>query len=232
MSGRTFPDAAQLIYDRTMRPTGSPQLRPLPALSSQERRQSLSRTLENAPDSGPVYVFAYGSLIWDPCFASEAVEIAALDGFRRAFNFWSVLSRGTPDRPGLGLGLERGRSCHGVLFRLDGSSLDVDLEALWKREMHSAVYEPHWVPVRTPSGTRRAISFVTATDHGQYIGELTTENAARIIAGASGEKGSCRDYLASTVDALARYGIEDAGLSALLALVDAYGPDHAGEGPA
>jgi len=136
-----------------------------------------------------------------------------------------VLSRGTPERPGLGLGLERGGSCQGVLFRLSESSLEADLDALWKREMYSAVYEPHWLRVDTPAGPRNAIAFVTNTRHGQYAGGLGTETVARIVAGASGENGPCRDYLAATVDALARHGIDDPALSALLAIVDNYRRD-------
>jgi cation transport protein ChaC len=218
-------DKVRLFYDRGMPATRFPQLRPLPPLSAKERRQSLSRMLENAPHSGPIRVFAYGSLIWDPCFAYEAADKAMLDGYRRAFNFWSVLSRGTPERPGLGLGLAAGGRCHGVLFELAADTLDMDLEALWAREMYSAVYEPRWVRVALETGPCDAISFVTDTGHGQYTGDLAPAAAARIIMNAHGEKGSCRDYLASTVGALARYGIEDPDLTALLTLVEECRPD-------
>ena len=197
-----------------------PAIRPLPPLSAEAQAQSLAEILGAAPDAGPIRVFAYGSLIWDPCFAYDAAEPAVLDGYRRAFNFWSVLSRGTPDRPGLGLGLERGGTCRGVLYRLAADSLEAGLDALWKREMYSAVYEPRWLRVDTPSGPRHAIGFVTSTGHGQYTGELATETAAHIIAGAAGENGPCRDYLALTIEALARHGIDDPILSALLTMVD------------
>jgi len=202
-----------------------PVIQPLPPLSDEERAQSLAQIREAAPHAGPTWIFAYGSLVWDPCFAFEAAEAALLGGFRRAFNFWSVLSRGTPERPGLGLGLEQGGSCQGILFRLADSSLEADLDALWKREMYSAVYVPRWLRVETPAGPRHAIAFVTNTGHGQYAGELGTETAARIIAGASGEKGPCRDYLAATVDALALHGIDDPTLSTLLAFVDSHERD-------
>lgn len=197
-----------------------PSVRPLPPLSPEERRLSLSRILGEAPGIGAVRVFAYGSLIWDPCFAYEELETAVLDGYRRAFNFWSVMSRGTPEKPGLGLGLERGGSCQGIAYRLSGPSLKTDLEAIWQREMHSAVYEPHWLRVRTSAGLRHAIGFVTGTAHGQYAGGLSVEITARVIAGACGEKGPCRDYLAATVTALAEHGIDDPALSDLLRLVD------------
>ena len=174
--------------------------------------RSIGHMRETMPEAGPIRIFAYGSLIWDPCFSFETVETAHLDGYRRAFNFWSLMSRGTPERPGLGLGLERGGACRGVLYRLAGPSLDADLETLWAREMHSAVYDPQWVRVQTAAGACHAITFVTNTGHGQYAGSLSVDATARIIAGACGERGPCRDYLASTVAALARHGIDDPAL--------------------
>jgi len=215
-----FASRERFCYRSPMTDLPHAVIRVLPPLSEEARAQSLGAIRRAMPEEGPVWVFAYGSLIWDPCFAFDAKETAVLDGFRRAFNFWSVLSRGTPERPGLGLGLEPGGACRGVLFRLAESNLEADLDALWKREMYSAVYEPRWLRVETPAGTRPAIAFVTSTEHGQYAGGLDTETTARIIAGASGENGLCRDYLAATVDALARHGIDDPTLSALLALVD------------
>ena len=199
-----------------------PVIQPIPPLSAEERARSLAQFRETMPEAGPIWVFAYASLIWDPCFAFDAKETAVLDDYRRAFNFWTVLSRGTPERPGLGLGLAPGGTCKGVLFRLADASLETDLDTLWQREMHSAVYEPRWVRVETPSGPRHAIGFVTSTSHGQYAGELDTKTVARVIAGASGKYGLCRDYLAETVAALAAHGIEDPILNTLLTLVDGH----------
>jgi glutathione-specific gamma-glutamylcyclotransferase len=222
VESKTFVFASKngFCYGTAMSDCSRPVIQALPPLSVEERAQSLAQIRAAAPQGDPIRIFAYGSLIWDPCFAFEAAETAVLGGFRRAFNFWSVLSRGTPERPGLGLGLERGGSCRGVLFRLAGSNLEADLDALWKREMYSAVYAPRWLRVDTPAGPRSAIAFVTNTGHGQYAGGLDTETVARIVAGASGENGPCRDYLAATVDALARHGIDDPALSALRAIVD------------
>jgi len=191
---------------------------PVP-LTPHDRAQDLTRLLDQQqPDE--LWVFAYGSLIWNPCFSYDAVHTATLDGYRRAFNFWSVISRGTPEQPGLGLGLEAGGRCRGVVYRIGANTLAQDLEALWQREMHSDVYQSRWLTLDTPAGEITAIGFTTNTTHGQYAGGLTNAETASIIANACGENGPCRDYLASTVAALARHGIGDDTLSTLLALVD------------
>jgi len=220
---------AGLPSANAMSHTPSRPLHGLQPLTADERRQSLMRTLDEAPTPGPVWIFAYGSLIWDPCFAAEATETAMLVGYRRAFNFWSVMSRGTPERPGLGLGLSSGGRCSGIVYRLAEPSREADLETLWAREMHGTVYEPRWLSLETPAGPRHAITFVTSVDHAQYTGDLDAEVAARIIARAIGEKGSCRDYLAATVTALARHAIDDPALKALLSLVDRYRAEETGE---
>ncbi len=208
-------------------PAPRPPLRPL---SAEARRLSLARTLAAAPAGDAIWVFAYGSLIWDPCFAFDERCTATLIGHRRAFNFWTIQTRGTPERPGLGLGLEPGGQCDGVAYRLSSRSRDTDLAAIWDREMYSAAYEPHWLPLQTPGGMQRALCFVTNPAHEQFAGTFPPARAAAIIAKASGAKGRCRDYLAQTVDALARHGVSDPFLDALLALVDSLPPEPAAAG--
>jgi cation transport protein ChaC len=195
-------------------------------LSDEERRESLAKALAKAPAGEPLRIFAYGSLIWSPCFDFDEAATATLGGYRRAFNFWTIQTRGTPEMPGLGLGLEPepcGR-CEGVLYRLSENTAHLAMEAIWAREMLSAVYEPRWLPVRTSGGMRQALCFVTNPAHEQYAGILDSETVARIIARACGIKGTCRDYLADAVRALARHGLADPHLDALLALVDRQAP--------
>ena len=195
----------------------------LPVLSTEERRRSLKRALAEAPAGEPLRVFAYGSLIWNPCFAFEEAATATLDGFRRAFNFWTVQTRGTPEAPGLGLGLEPGGSCRGVLYRISEADRAQALETIWEREMPSAVYSARWLPVRSCSEIRQALCFVTDPTHAQYAGSLDPEFAAPIIAQACGTRGRCRDYLADAVRALAQHGIPDRVLEELLERVDRLG---------
>lgn len=190
-------------------------------LSPEERARDRERLMAGRAEDGDVWVFAYGSLIWDPCFTFDAVETAMLYGYRRAFNFWSVLSRGTPENPGLGLGLEAGGQCRGVAYRLAPETLAQDLDALWRRELLNAVYESRWLTLETPTGIRNAIGFVTNAGHKQFVGRLDDAETARIIARACGDNGPCREYLALLVDGLAKHGIIDDAMTALLARVDA-----------
>jgi cation transport protein ChaC len=212
-----------MMKDRPAIPLAT--LRPL---SPAERQRSLAKALAEAPAGEPLRVFAYGSLIWSPCFVFDEATTATLAGYRRAFNFWTIQTRGTPETPGLGLGLEPGGQCEGILYRISESARDEALDAIWAREMLSAVYEARWLPVCTADATHQALCFVTNPAHEQYTGPLDGDTAARIIARACGAKGTCRDYLAEAVRALARHGVNDPFLDDLLALVDRHAPPLSG----
>ena len=174
------------------------------------------------PNPAETWVFAYGSLIWDPCFAHVERRPATIEGYRRAFNIWTVLARGTPEIPGLGLGIEAGGDgCRGVAYRMDPAHEHDGLKVLWRREMFTGIYRPHWLTVDADGKTQHAIVFVVVADHPQYAGALGPDATAEIIARASGELGPCRDYLANTCRGLADVGIDDGDLRDLLARVDA-----------
>ena len=211
---------------RISRPTGSPlprlPLGPFAPLSAEARAASLMQALAGSPEGDAVWLFAYGSLMWDPCFAVAERRSATLDGFRRGFNVWTALARGTPERPGLGLGLEPGDGrCRGIAWRLDPDRVREGLEAIWRREMHTAIYRPHWLNVGTGDGDITALTFVVDPAHPQFAGGLPPGHAADLIAAAAGKYGSCRDYLADAVAALAALGIDDPDLTTLHDLVTA-----------
>ena len=174
-----------------------------------------------APD-GAVWVFAYGSLIWDPRFAFVDRRRAVLPGHERRFSFWTMRSRGTPETPGLGLAIEpKLGNCAAIAYRLDPASLDADLDALWHREMAAGVYVPLWHDVETPQGTVPALCFVANPAHPSYAGDLPVARMVAAIARASGSGGACRDYLASLVTALSGHSLADPAMTGLLRLVDA-----------
>ena len=178
--------------------------------------------LADRPKTDDVWVFAYGSLIWRPCFAYVERLKATLAGYRRRFSVWTLIARGTPAAPGLALALEEGDgACHGVAYRLAPSYALAGLEALWAREMLTSIYRPRWLTVTVDARAVTAISFVVETADAQYAGALPTAEQAAIIAAAHGKFGSCRDYLANTVAELAVLGIDEPGLTALLQEVDA-----------
>ena len=191
-------------------------------LSDADRTTRLHAMLADRPNTDDVWVFAYGSLIWRPCFAYVERLKATLAGYRRRFSVWTLIARGTPAAPGLALALEEGDGvCHGVAYRLAPSHALAGLEALWAREMLTSIYRPRWLTVTVDARAVTAISFVVEKTNAQYAGALPTAEQAAIIAAAHGKLGSCRDYLANTVAELAMLGIDEPGLTALLQEVDA-----------
>jgi cation transport protein ChaC len=164
----------------------------------------------------PVWIFAYGSLIWEPEFSFVEAEPALLHGYHRSCCLYSFDYRGTRAKPGLVLGLDRGGSCRGIAFRLSAEDLAGSLDRLWRREMTvPPVYDLRQLPVRTGPAIRTAFAFTVRRKTPDYAGRLPADAAARLIAQARGRRGSCRDYLDQTVRHLAHHGIIDLPLRRL-----------------
>jgi cation transport protein ChaC len=161
----------------------------------------------------PVWIFAYGSLMWDPGVPYIASETALLHGHHRRFCLYSYDYRGTRARPGLTLGLDRGGVCRGIILRLPPEGQAEAIEALWSREMTAPrVYDMRKLPVHTANGSRSAFAFTVRRDHPDYAGRLTLEETAQIIVGAVGRRGTNRGYLVDTLCHLAAFGLADAPL--------------------
>jgi glutathione-specific gamma-glutamylcyclotransferase len=184
-------------------------------LSEEELARSLGGLLDGADLTTGAWVFGYGSLIWNPAFHFTDRVVGTVYGFHRRFCLWTHLGRGCPERPGLVLGLERGGSCRGVAYHIAPEAAMEELDIVWRREMLSDAYVPRWVAVRTPMATVRAITFTINHAHERYARDLSDEEAAAAIAGASGFLGPCADYLINTVDHLAELGIHDRPLERL-----------------
>ena len=163
----------------------------------------------------PVWVFAYGSLMWNPEIAFAEARPGFLYGYHRSFCLYSRDYRGTPERPGLVLGLDRGGACRGIAYRLPQDGLGPALDRVWAREMAGEVYRMRPVTVATPQGRLAAYAFVVRRDRPDYAGRLSLDEAAQIIAVAAGGRGSGRDYLANTVRHLEELGIADGPLHRL-----------------
>jgi cation transport protein ChaC len=169
---------------------------------------------------GDFWVFGYGSLIWRPGFAHVEARRAHLFGYRRALCIYSFVHRGTPDRPGLVLGLDRGGSCVGVAFRVQDSSRDDVMAYLRAREQVTGVYLERMLPVRLETGeTVPAVAYVADRKHEQYAGSLDEANAAAVVRGAAGQSGANEAYVASTVEHLEALGIRDHWLEKVARLV-------------
>jgi cation transport protein ChaC len=178
-------------------------------MSEAEIHASLDALLGASPAQQPIWVFAYGSLIWNPAFEFVERRVGHVHGFHRQFCLWTHLGRGTPATPGLMLGLVPGGSCHGVAYRIAESAVRTELEILWRREMIGGSYVPRWVAARTQDGVVRAITFTVNRTNERFAGRLADNVVADAIAVAAGRLGRCADYLFETVAHLAALGIRD-----------------------
>jgi glutathione-specific gamma-glutamylcyclotransferase len=167
-----------------------------------------------------LWVFGYGSLIWDPGFPVAERRIGRVTGWHRSFCMRSIHHRGTVENPGLVLALDQaeGAACTGVAFRVADGAEDETVEVLRARELVSSAYLETRLAVETTGGVLEALTYVIDPDHVQYC-HLDLEEQARIIAAAAGGRGRNRDYLWSTAAHLSALGIADPDLEWLAARV-------------
>jgi glutathione-specific gamma-glutamylcyclotransferase len=163
--------------------------------------------------TGPLWIFAYGSLMWRPEFPIVSATPARLSGYHRALCIRSTHYRGTRERPGLVFGLDRGGVCDGIAFEVAASDAARALVGLRQRELIYGVYREVKVPieVRGRSGWHQvdAVTYVAERAHGSYAGRLAPVIAARILRQARGLSGSNLAYLAHTLQHLRRLGLID-----------------------
>ena len=192
-------------------------------LPPEESHRLLLETRAGRPKDEAMWVFGFGSLMWNPCFNYDVKASALLKGYDRKFHIWTTRARGTPDNPGLGLCLEDCQGmCRGIAYRLVEDDVEAAWERLWEREMGSGVYRASWVSVETEEhGRVAALTFIVNRNHPHYAGPMPSEHMASIMAGAKGSYGPCRDYLAGTIDEMRKLNVIDRELEALLAEVDA-----------
>jgi len=156
------------------------------------------------------WIFAYGSLIWNPGFPYKSREPARLAGYRRGYCIRSTIYRGTPQAPGLVLGLEKGGECEGVGYRVAGALKTETMNYLRERELITSVYDETLLPIETREGARReAYAYVANPAHEQYVEMRDFDAAVAIIASASGVAGPNCEYAINTWANLAELGIRD-----------------------
>lgn len=169
---------------------------------------------------GDFWVFGYGSLIWRPGFAHVETRRARLHGYRRSLCVYSFVHRGTRERPGLVLGLDRGGSCIGLAFRVPGDLRNEVITYLRERELVTNVYLERMLSIRLGNGetnggdanggeTVPAVAYVVDRTHEQYAGALDAADAAAVVRGAVGQSGKNEDYVFSTLEHLEALGIRD-----------------------
>ncbi|ARO27645.1 cation transporter ChaC-like protein (plasmid) [Rhizobium sp. TAL182] len=205
----------KLVEDEGPEPNWTP-------ISGQQLDQLVSRVEQEAGDE-QIWVFAYGSLMWNPGFEAAASEEAVAYGWHRAFSLRIERLRATSDAPGLMLALRPGGSCSGLVLKLPCVTKRQDLRTLLAREIRYAEVcdMVRWVSVKTPTGTRRALTFWASAKRSGLTEKIPLDDAAVLIAQACGPAGSCAEYLHRTVLDLAERNIFDRNLWQLQQMVAA-----------
>jgi len=188
-------------------------------LSPTELLASLRSALDPWEPGTPFWIFAYGSLMWNPEFAWDARHVATLRGYHRAFRIWSRINRGTPENPGLVLTLECGGSCRGLIYRISPDRVQEEMSRIWKREMTFGSYRPKWLNCIVGDDSIRGLAFTVNRTCSGYAGRIPEEVVVEAIASAKGRYGPAYDYLFKTTETLREHGIRDARVEHLAALV-------------
>ena len=192
--------------------------------SDAQRADSLAAFLAAPERPKDIWVFGYGSLLWNRSFQPVERRVGILRGYRRRFCMVIKRIRGSEEAPGLMLALDRGGQCGGAAFRLDNATAHADLQELWRREMLSNIYTPRWKKIAAPPGTSTsttpmvALAFIANRQHPRYAPQSDAE-AAAMIARAAGSAGTCADYLFETAAQLTALGIRDRHVDTLVTLV-------------
>ena len=170
-------------------------------------------------ERGDLWIFGYGSLMWDPGFQHAEAQPATVHGYHRRFCVYSHNYRGTRARPGLVLGLDRGGACKGIAYRVPRRHAKATLAYLWERELDGGVYRFRKLKARLARRTVEAFSCVVDRAHPSYAAELSIEETARLICQGVGKRGLCLHYLENTVRHIEALGLTDGHLHRLAEVV-------------
>lgn len=195
---------------------------PLPGItvrSDAEIEASLDSMLATHDPAEDAWLFAYGSLMWNPAIRVMGQRAGLLRGWHRQFCFRIQAGRGSPAQPGLMLGLVRGGACHGIALRIAAAEARDELLLVWRREMFGHAYLARWVNVATAQGVVRAITFTANPRHERYVARLGEAEVAARLAVARGVLGSGADYLRETLTHLRELGLCDKRLERIGALM-------------
>ena len=177
--------------------------------------QSRREIVPDDADCSDLWVFGYGSLIFNPIIAHDQHLIARIHGYHRRFCLWTKIGRGSPECPGLVLSLDHGGSCVGVAYRLEPDTALAELDLLWRREMLTLAYNARWLHLYTPEGVKRGLSFVANPKSPAYAQPMPFEDTVNTVAEAIGFNGHCYDYLFDTLAGIKEYGIHDESMEKL-----------------
>jgi len=183
--------------------------------SDAEIEADLDAALARHPPGSDVWLFGYGSLMWNPAIEFAECRAGIVRGWHRRYCLWLHAGRGSPENPGLMLALDRGGSCGGALFRIPAEHARAELLLAWRRELFTGAYDSRWVTAHTADGPVPAVTFVANRTYHRYAGRLDESQIVTHLATAIGALGSCRDYLTETLGALRSLGLRDRTLERL-----------------
>ncbi|MEZ2584631.1 gamma-glutamylcyclotransferase [Kluyvera intermedia] len=188
--------------------------------SAEQRAASQAAMLACRPDNGPVWIFGYGSLMWNPALNFCESVTGTLVGWHRAFCLRLTAGRGSACQPGRMLALKEGGRTTGVAYRLPDDEIENELSLLWKREMITGCYLPTWCQLSLDDGrTVTALVFIMDPRHPLYESDTSVQVIAPLIARASGPLGTNAQYLFSLEQELDKLGMPDDGLNELIGKV-------------
>ena len=170
------------------------------------------------PDAADLWVFAYGSLMWRPGFDFLERHNAKLIGAHRALCVYSFVHRGTPERPGLVFGLDRGGTCRGIVYKVTAKKRGETIEYLRAREQVTMVYREAWRTVwleNDPQQSVRALCYIVDRGHEQYAGRLSIADQVHFVRQGHGRSGPNREYVLDAVKSIEALGYRETDLHQL-----------------
>ncbi len=184
---------------------------------SDEEREATRRDILAGHRDADLWVFAYGSLMWDPAFLFEEVRRAEVPGYARRFCLQDDIGgRGSREAPGLMAALDRGDSCTGLVFRIARERIEAETEILWRREMLAGSYVPAIVDAVSDAGPLKAVTFVANRKASRIRPDISRAEQVRFIATGTGVLGSSLEYIQNLADHLTALGIDDPYVFSLL----------------
>jgi len=189
-------------------------------MNSEELSDSVQQILKGMNLKDGIWVFGYGSLMWNPDFILEEKRTGTISGYQRRLCLKSIVYRGTSDYHGLVFGLDKGDCCQGMVYRIAEENVQSEMQKIWEREMFAGTYIPSWVNVNTKQGSISAVTFIINHEHEHYIPHIELEEIAERVVKAEGTCGSCHEYVQNTVKSLHQLGLRDPGLEQLLTLIE------------
>ena len=191
----------------------------LDIVSKEEMDRKHAAFMDAHPTGAPLWIFAYGSLIWNPTMHVADRRVATLVGYHRSFCLWADIGRGSPTAPGLFLGLDRGGQCRGVALKIRPEDVASESRLFFEREMIRNSYVPRWFDLKTADGPLRAAALIVNRDGPGYAGRLPATRIAECIRQGEGHLGACTDYFWNTHEHLRDIGIADRGMHRIARLL-------------